>query len=115
MFAEWLCGTCYPRIVKGTYGRVILHGLNFHKLRFKEARTNLTLESEAKTWQEKPTNLKERLSKMSSPETIPKEDNLQTRLQEDNLQTRLQEGSPEMKPATGEKAGTEPGKKPADP
>ena len=85
MFAEWLCLTCYPKIVKGTYGKVILHGLNFHKLRFKEARTNLTLESEARKWQEKKT------------ETNPKVNN------------------PETKPGIGEKVGTATGKKPADP
>jgi len=55
MFSEWLCGACYPKIIKGTFGKIIIHGMNFHNLRFKEARANLTLESEAKTWQEKKT------------------------------------------------------------
>ncbi len=99
MFAEWLCGTCYPRIVKGTYGKVIIHGLNFHKLGFKEARRNLTLESEAREWQEKKTGIRVG----SSPETNPRV--------ESQTESNPKTVSPETRPATGEKAETGPAKK----
>lgn len=52
--SDWVCGLCYPKLVIGTYGQIILHGMHFHKLSFKEAESKLRKkDEEPKEWQEK--------------------------------------------------------------